>query len=134
MTSVLLQDDRLWNLMLFCWTADPEKRPTMDDVAEKLVCITPVSGIMAGDIPLTSSAPVSGVSPSKVNGGMPIAAATVSQSKTEPSALDRPAESSMDTPISPRKDRFLVRAFKIVTTWIRHKTKKGMQRTLCGVS
>ncbi|KAG8875737.1 hypothetical protein FRB97_004772 [Tulasnella sp. 331] len=35
-SSASLQDDRLWNLLLSCWDPDPEKRPTMGRVVERL--------------------------------------------------------------------------------------------------
>ncbi|KAG8845082.1 hypothetical protein FRB96_002730, partial [Tulasnella sp. 330] len=37
--SVLLQDDQLWDLLESCWMGDPEKRPSMDLVVEKLEII-----------------------------------------------------------------------------------------------
>ncbi|KAG8867050.1 hypothetical protein FRB98_004402, partial [Tulasnella sp. 332] len=37
--SVLLHDDQLWDLLESCWVGDPEKRPPMDLIVEKLEII-----------------------------------------------------------------------------------------------
>ncbi|KAG8875735.1 hypothetical protein FRB97_004770 [Tulasnella sp. 331] len=34
--SASLQDDQLWGILLSCWEADPNRRPTMDEVVERL--------------------------------------------------------------------------------------------------
>lgn len=44
--SALLQDDRLWSLMQSCWEANPETRPTMDQVVEKLKAMQSASMIL----------------------------------------------------------------------------------------
>ncbi|KAG8874251.1 hypothetical protein FRB98_008578 [Tulasnella sp. 332] len=52
--STLLSDDRIWNLMLSCWGADPARRPTMDQVARKVKeirsgsTVTPCDGSRSG--------------------------------------------------------------------------------------
>ncbi|KAG8871562.1 hypothetical protein FRB97_008574, partial [Tulasnella sp. 331] len=123
--SALLKDDRLWNLMLSCWAADPEERPSMDDVVETLDRITPRSEIIADDISRSAPFPLTGVS--LADGEKALSAVT-----TQPTATTHPMNNDPCAPGSAKRRRILPGALKAVAKWIRQKTKRGIQLTLCG--
>ncbi|KAG8841379.1 hypothetical protein FRB96_007839 [Tulasnella sp. 330] len=123
--SELLKDDRLWNLMLSCWAADPEERPSMDDVVETLDCITPRSEIAADDISRSSPFPLTGVS--LADGEKALSTVT-----PQPTATNLPMNNNPSVPSSPKSRKLFPRALKAVKQWIRQKTKRGIRLTLCG--
>lgn len=38
-TSLLIQNDRVWNLLSSCWVADPDKRPSVDELIAEVASL-----------------------------------------------------------------------------------------------
>ncbi|KAG9009443.1 hypothetical protein FRB94_014270 [Tulasnella sp. JGI-2019a] len=54
-SAVLLKDDRLWDLLEACWRAEPEKRPSVDEVIGILEMLMPDYTVISSGVPQTAT-------------------------------------------------------------------------------